>query len=185
MSDHPGCYNGDPLGLCLLSMNTRVMSDHPGCYGTPTRLVFVVSEHEGSRRMKTELLVQMDGLSKSDDLVFLLAASNLPWCVRLEPHHGRTHESASLSRADPGICLSITGGPRNLPPCHGRTQESACLSRADPGICLPVTGGPRNLPLCHGRTQEFACLRGSQTFSSPPPFPSPLSPAFLSTSPFP
>ncbi|BFY97854.1 hypothetical protein BsWGS_00894 [Bradybaena similaris] len=37
------------------------------------------SEHEGSRRMKTELLVQMDGLSKTDDLVFLLAASNLPW----------------------------------------------------------------------------------------------------------
>ena len=37
------------------------------------------SEHEGSRRMKTELLVQMDGLAKSDDLVFLLAASNIPW----------------------------------------------------------------------------------------------------------
>jgi katanin p60 ATPase-containing subunit A1 len=29
--------------------------------------------------MKTELLVQMDGLNKSDELVFLLAASNLPW----------------------------------------------------------------------------------------------------------
>ena len=39
------------------------------------------SEHEGSRRMKTELLVQMDGLAKTDDLVFLLAASNLPWYV--------------------------------------------------------------------------------------------------------
>lgn len=37
------------------------------------------TEHEGSRRMKTELLVQMDGLAKSDDLVFLLAASNIPW----------------------------------------------------------------------------------------------------------
>ncbi|RNA10244.1 katanin p60 ATPase-containing subunit A-like 2 isoform X7 [Brachionus plicatilis] len=37
------------------------------------------AEHEGSRRMKTELLVQMDGLAKSDDLVFLLAASNIPW----------------------------------------------------------------------------------------------------------
>ena len=36
-------------------------------------------EHEGSKRMKTELLVQMDGLAKSSDLVFLLAASNLPW----------------------------------------------------------------------------------------------------------
>jgi katanin p60 ATPase-containing subunit A1 len=29
--------------------------------------------------MKTELLVQMDGLAKSEDLVFLLAASNIPW----------------------------------------------------------------------------------------------------------
>lgn len=31
--------------------------------------------------MKTELLVQMDGLAKSEDLVFVLAASNLPWYV--------------------------------------------------------------------------------------------------------
>ena len=31
--------------------------------------------------MKTELLVQMDGLAKSSDLVFVLAASNLPWYV--------------------------------------------------------------------------------------------------------
>jgi katanin p60 ATPase-containing subunit A1 len=36
-------------------------------------------EHEGSRRMKTELLIQLDGLSKTNDHVFLLAASNLPW----------------------------------------------------------------------------------------------------------
>lgn len=37
-------------------------------------------EHEGSRRMKTELLIQLDGLSrKENERVFLLAASNLPW----------------------------------------------------------------------------------------------------------
>lgn len=47
-----------------------------GCDGGST---VVMSEHEGSRRMKTELLIQMDGLAKSDDLVFLLAASNIPW----------------------------------------------------------------------------------------------------------
>ncbi|KAJ3380699.1 Katanin p60 ATPase-containing subunit A-like 2 [Entophlyctis sp. JEL0112] len=37
------------------------------------------AEHEGSRRMKTELLIQMDGLAKTKECVFLLAASNLPW----------------------------------------------------------------------------------------------------------
>ena len=34
---------------------------------------------QGSRRMKTELLIQMDGLHRSNDMVFVLAASNLPW----------------------------------------------------------------------------------------------------------
>jgi katanin p60 ATPase-containing subunit A1 len=32
------------------------------------------SEHEGSRRMKTELLIQMDGLSRGGEHIFVLAA---------------------------------------------------------------------------------------------------------------
>lgn len=37
------------------------------------------NEHEASRRMKTELLIQLDGLVKGSGRIFLLAASNIPW----------------------------------------------------------------------------------------------------------
>lgn len=40
-------------------------------------------EHEGSRRMKTEILIEMDGLGKEGENrnVFVLCATNLPWDI--------------------------------------------------------------------------------------------------------
>ncbi|XP_030625559.1 katanin p60 ATPase-containing subunit A-like 2 [Chanos chanos] len=66
-------------------------------------------EHEGSRRMKTELLIQMDGLSRSDDLVFVLAASNLPWEL----------DHAMLRRLEKRILVGLPSAPaREAMICH-------------------------------------------------------------------
>ncbi|PVD19895.1 hypothetical protein C0Q70_20389 [Pomacea canaliculata] len=83
--------------------------------------VSVFHEHEGSRRMKTELLVQMDGLAKTDDLVFLLAASNLPW---FELDH------AMLRRLEKRILVDL--------PLMGKESH---VSSSPSSSCMPRDGG--------------------------------------------
>lgn len=40
------------------------------------------AEHEASRRIKTQLLVEIDGLNAtSSQQIFVLAATNLPWTI--------------------------------------------------------------------------------------------------------
>lgn len=38
-------------------------------------------EHEASRRLKTQILQQMDGLGKDMEQILVLAATNLPWAL--------------------------------------------------------------------------------------------------------
>lgn len=55
------------------------------------------NQHEASRRFKSELLTQMDGILESNDDIFILATSNLPWEV----------DSAILRRFDKKIMVDL------------------------------------------------------------------------------
>jgi katanin p60 ATPase-containing subunit A1 len=77
-------------------------------------------EHEASRRMKTELLIQMDTL-QPQDRVFVLAATNLPWELDL----------AILRRLEKRILVG-------LPTCAARKRmlQRALESRTSPDVDL-------------------------------------------------
>ncbi|GET86946.1 katanin-like protein [Leishmania tarentolae] len=89
-------------------------------------------EHEGSRRMKTELLTQMDGLSKrrGGEVVFVLAASNVPWDL----------DTAMLRRLEKRILVSLpTRDARVL--LFRRLLPDSFTSDADYETCAALTEG--------------------------------------------
>ncbi|KAG5509987.1 hypothetical protein GH5_07835 [Leishmania sp. Ghana 2012 LV757] len=89
-------------------------------------------EHEGSRRMKTELLTQMDGLSKrrGGDVVFVLAASNVPWDL----------DTAMLRRLEKRILVALpTRDARVL--MFRRLLPDSFTSDADYEACAALTEG--------------------------------------------
>ena len=44
------------------------------------------NENEAARRIKTEFLVQMDGVGKEDDGILVLGATNVPWDIDPAAH---------------------------------------------------------------------------------------------------
>ena len=80
------------------------------------------SEHEASRRMKTELLVQMDGISSKGGKkkkgalppqVFVMAASNMPWDLDVAGEGPYQHHA--LAR----VCTTLH--VYHISPPHNRT----------------------------------------------------------------
>ncbi|CAM45640.1 katanin-like protein [Leishmania braziliensis MHOM/BR/75/M2904] len=89
-------------------------------------------EHEGSRRMKTELLTQMDGLSKrrGGEVVFVLAASNVPWDL----------DTAMLRRLEKRILVALpTHDARIL--MFRRLLPKSFASDTDYEACAALTEG--------------------------------------------
>ncbi|KAJ3164259.1 Katanin p60 ATPase-containing subunit A-like 2 [Geranomyces variabilis] len=96
------------------------------------------AEHEGSRRMKTELLIQLDGLSKTNDVVFLLAASNLPWDL----------DMAMLRRLEKRILIDVPDAPArramfeaHLPPSTEETSAALPVGKLDYEHLASITEG--------------------------------------------
>lgn len=64
------------------------------------------SESESSRRIKTEFLVQMQGVGKNSDNVLILAATNTPW--EIDPAMRRCVRSAAcVASCAQGACLPV------------------------------------------------------------------------------
>ena len=75
-------------------------------------------EHEGSRRMKTELLIQMDGIvSNKEHHVLVLAASNMPWDL----------DQALLRRLEKRIFVPLPNAKARLSMLKSYLSSNECV----------------------------------------------------------
>ena len=96
--------------------------------------------------MKTEILLQMDGLAKTSELVFLLAASNLPWeldVAMLRRLEKRIH--VDLPALDARVSMFSEFLPPSAPssmsgPGHGQsTAQAKGAAGASPRDTVPAS----------------------------------------------
>ncbi|CAM1295565.1 KATNA1 (predicted) [Pycnogonum litorale] len=126
------------------------------------------SEHEASRRVKSELLVQMDGVTAMDDptkVVMVLAATNFPWDIdealrrRLEKriyiplptHEGREALlKINLKEVETSSDVGISKIARKLDGYSGADITSVCRDASMMAMRRRITGLTpeeiRNLP---------------------------------------
>ena len=81
-------------------------------------------ESEGSRRIKTEFLVQMNGVGHDDTGVLVLGATNIPW--QLDPAIKRRCVSLTLHVSENLIVLSEDLKSEYTSRFLAQTPESAC-----------------------------------------------------------
>lgn len=80
-------------------------------------------EHEASRRMKTELLIQMDGLARSQELVFVLAGSILALLIFSKQSPLVSRYSSTSKIGEKSICSSSLKGSKDR-----NAQNSSSIS---------------------------------------------------------
>jgi vacuolar protein-sorting-associated protein 4 len=98
------------------------------------------SESEGSRRIKTEFLVQMNGVGHDDTGVLVLGATNIPW--QLDP--------AIKRRFEKRIYIPLPG-----PDARKRMFEIHVGS-------TPCELGPKDYRLLANRTEGYALFTPSK-----------------------
>jgi hypothetical protein len=110
------------------------------------------SESESSRRIKTEFLVQMEGVGNSLDGVLILCATNLPWMID------------SAVRCGPQK-LGVLRHPQRVVPC---SSSHAPLHALDPVARVLSGGAARSASTsrCPTSLRESACSRSTSTRSA-------------------
>eukprot|EP00658_Telonema_sp_P-2_P058697 TRINITY_DN47226_c0_g2_i1.p1 TRINITY_DN47226_c0_g2~~TRINITY_DN47226_c0_g2_i1.p1 ORF type:complete len:217 (-),score=35.36 TRINITY_DN47226_c0_g2_i1:83-733(-) len=129
-------------------------------------------EHEGSRRMKTELLIQMDGLSKrkGGDVVFVLAASNVPWDLdtailrRLEKRIlvGLPTVDARMQMFKDNLAKSNKGSKGGAAPClsDDEIRQAADRTEGHSGADIDVICREATMRTVRGLIRQLEASRG-------------------------